>query len=120
MENIPMLAQRLFGLGLPDIRLVIVDDGSPDGTANVARELSGRYANRIIVIEREGKQGLGTAYIAGFKKALELGTDYMIQMDADLSHSPEYIPDMLGRLDESRSEERRVGKECRSRWSPYH
>ena len=101
MENIPMLAQQLFGLGLPDIRLVIVDDGSPDGTANVARELSGRYANRIIVIEREGKQGLGTAYITGFKKALELGTDYMIQMDADLSHSPEYIPDMLGRLDES-------------------
>ena len=70
MENIPMLAQQLFGLGLPDIRLVIVDDGSPDGTANVARELSGRYANRIIVIEREGKQGLGTAYITGFKKAL--------------------------------------------------
>ncbi|SVE44435.1 uncharacterized protein METZ01_LOCUS497289, partial [marine metagenome] len=87
MENIPTLAHRLFGLGLPDIRLVIVDDGSPDGTANVARELSGRYANRIVVIDREGKQGLGTAYIAGFKKALELGTEYMIQMDADLSHS---------------------------------
>ena len=100
-ENIPKLAQRLFGLGIPDIRLVIVDDGSPDGTAAVARKLSGRYANRITVIEREGKQGLGTAYIVGFKEALAQGADYVVQMDADLSHSPEYIPDMLRQLDKS-------------------
>ncbi|MDP6454604.1 MAG: polyprenol monophosphomannose synthase [SAR202 cluster bacterium] len=101
MENIPMLAQRLFGLGISNIKLVIVDDGSPDGTAAVARGLSGRYEDRIIVMERESKLGLGTAYIAGFKKALELGSDYVIQMDADLSHSPEYIPDMLRRLESS-------------------
>ena len=100
-ENIPRLAQRLFGLGIPGIRLVIVDDGSPDGTAAVARKLSGRYANRITVIEREGKQGLGTAYIVGFKQALDLGADYIVKMDADLSHSPEYIPDMLRQLDNS-------------------
>lgn len=98
-ENIPTLAQRLFGLGIPDLRLVIVDDGSPDGTAQVARELSGRYTNRITVIEREGKQGLGTAYVVGFKKALELGANYIVQMDADLSHSPEYVPEMLRQLD---------------------
>ena len=96
--NVPKLAQRLFGLGIPDIRLVIVDDGSPDGTTAVARELSGHYENRITVIKREGKQGLGTAYIVGFIRALELGADYIVQMDADLSHSPEYIPDMLRQL----------------------
>lgn len=98
IDNIPKLAHRLFGLGMPDVRLVIVDDGSPDGTAAEARKLSGRYANRITVIEREGKQGLGTAYIVGFKLALEQGADCIVQMDADLSHSPECIPDMLRQL----------------------
>jgi dolichol-phosphate mannosyltransferase len=101
MENIPSLAHRLFGLGIPGIRIVIVDDSSPDGTAAMARELSGRYENRITVIQREGKQGLGTAYIAGFRRALELKADYIVQMDADLSHSPEDIPDMLRHLEKS-------------------
>lgn len=94
-DNIPILAKRVFDLGLPNIEIVIVDDRSPDDSANIARNLSPQYDDKITVIERESKQGLGTAYIVGFEKALELTSDYIVQMDADLSHSPEYIPDML-------------------------
>ncbi len=97
--NLPQLARRLFGLGLSDLRLFVVDDGSPDGTADVARRLSDEYDGGIEVISREGKLGLGTAYVAGFASALESGVDSVVQMDADLSHVPEQIPDMLRKLD---------------------
>ena len=96
--NMPELASRLFGLGLPDVRLYIVDDASPDGTAAVARRLSGEYGGRIEVISRGGKLGLGTAYVAGFARALEEEVDCIVQMDADLSHAPEEVPSMLGML----------------------
>ena len=97
-DNLPELASRLFGLDLEDIRLYIVDDSSPDGTAEVARKLSDEYENRIEVISRSGKQGLGTAYTTGFARALSEEVDYVVQMDADLSHVPEEIPRMLGKL----------------------
>ena len=98
-ENLPELVSRLFSLDLDDLWLYIVDDGSPDGTAEVARELSGEYHNRIEVISRSGKQGLGTAYTTGFARALSAPVDYVVQMDADLSHVPEEIPHMLAKLD---------------------
>ena len=97
-ENLPELASRLFALGLEDIWLYIVDDGSPDGTAEVARKLSDEYDDRIEVISRSGKQGLGTAYTTGFARALSEEVDYVVQMDADLSHVPEEIPRMLEKL----------------------
>ena len=96
--NMPELASRLFGLGLQDIRLYIVDDASPDGTAAVARRLSGEYGGRIEVISRSGKLGLGTAYVTGFARALEEEVDCIVQMDADLSHAPEETPKMLAML----------------------
>ena len=98
-ENLPELASRLFALDLEDIRLLIVDDGSPDGTAEIARQLSAEYDSRIEVISRSGKLGLGTAYTTGFARALADGVDYVVQMDADLSHVPEEIPQMLAKLD---------------------
>ena len=98
-ENLPELAGRLFALDLEDLRLYIVDDGSPDGTADVARKLSDEYENRIEVISRSGKQGLGTAYTTGFARTLTEEVDYVVQMDADLSHVPEEIPQMLLMLD---------------------
>lgn len=97
-ESLPLLAERLFSLGVPDLRLIVVDDNSPDGTAEVARRLSERYDNRLDLIERRSKSGLGTAYKVGFRHAIEQGADYVLQMDADLSHAPEYIPEFLKAL----------------------
>ena len=72
--------------------LLIVDDGSPDGTANLVREAQARYGDRVAMIERSGKLGLGTAYIAGFKYALERDYDRIFEMDCDFSHNPDDLP----------------------------
>ena len=71
-----------------DFDIMIVDDGSPDGTADKVRELQSEFTDRIILEERSEKSGLGTAYIHGFKKCLDLGYEYIFEMDADFSHSP--------------------------------
>ena len=97
--NMPELVSRLFSLGIAGLRLYVVDDNSPDGTAEVARRLSDEHDGRIEIISRQAKLGLGTAYVAGFTKALEDGCDYVIQMDADLSHTPDHLPAMLRKLE---------------------
>lgn len=93
-ENVVKMIHRLMADTL-EFDLLIVDDGSPDGTAALVREQQQTYAGRIHMIEREGKLGLGTAYIAGFKYALEHGYDRIFEMDCDFSHNP----DDLARLD---------------------
>lgn len=98
-ENLPRLAERIFALGMPRSSMIVVDDVSPDGTSNVARDLDRHYKGRVAVIEREDKLGLGTAYVRGFYQALEDGTEYVVQMDADLSHAPEYIPGFIEALE---------------------
>ena len=99
-ENLPAITAELFTLNLEeDLHILIVDDNSPDGTGRVADGLARDcYPGRLHVIHREGKLGLGTAYITGFIWALEQGADYVIQMDADFSHSPSYIPQMLEKI----------------------
>ncbi len=97
--NMPELVSRLFSLKIAGLRLYVVDDASPDGTADVARRLSDTYGGRIEVITRQAKLGLGTAYVAGFTKALDDGCDYVVQMDADLSHVPDHLPSMLRKLE---------------------
>ena len=101
-ENIVRVVPALFSLGIPDLRLLIVDDNSPDGTGRVADELaaSDQYDGRLHVLHRAQKQGLGPAYIEGFKRALALKADLVIQMDADLSHQPKYLPRLLERARE--------------------
>jgi dolichol-phosphate mannosyltransferase len=94
VENLPKMAAALFDLPLPDLNLLIVDDNSPDGTGELAEDLAKQYAGRISVLHRPGKQGLGTAYLQGFAKAIEAGADYICQMDADFSHSPEKVVEM--------------------------
>lgn len=103
--NLPPMAAALFALGLPGLQLLVVDDNSPDGTGRVADELAAAYNAgadpawpRVRVLHRPGKGGLGTAYVAGMTLALEGGAEYVAQMDADFSHSPAYIPQMLGVL----------------------
>lgn len=100
-ESLPELVQRLFAIGLGDLRVLVVDDGSPDGTAEIARRLSDDHDGRISVLERGGKLGLGTAYVAGFARALEDDPDFVFQMDADLSHPVAELPGMLAELDEA-------------------
>ena len=80
--------------------LLIVDDGSPDGTANIVREEQKTYGERLFMIERSGKLGLGTAYIAGFKFALERGYDRIFEMDCDFSHNPQDLARLDAMLDE--------------------
>jgi dolichol-phosphate mannosyltransferase len=97
-ENLPELAARLFSLDIGDVQLLVVDDGSPDGTADIARGLSDEHPGHVSVLERSGKLGLGSAYVEGFAQALQNRPDYVFQMDADLSHPVEELPGMLAEL----------------------
>ena len=92
-ENIVDLVQQILDLPI-ETQVVVVDDNSPDGTGQMADELA-RQHNRVRVIHRAGKLGLGTAYIAGFKEGLAAGAERLITMDADFSHNPSYIPGLV-------------------------
>ncbi|MFQ5400732.1 MAG: polyprenol monophosphomannose synthase [Anaerolineae bacterium] len=98
-NNLPKLAEALFALPFDDCHLIIVDDNSPDGTGAVGDQLAAQCSGKITVIHRPGKLGLGSAYAQGFQIALELGADVVVQMDADFSHSPDYIPGMVRQLE---------------------
>lgn len=90
-ENIENIIRKVFSLdGGYDI--LIIDDGSPDGTAAIVKRLQQEFPERLHVIERPGKLGLGTAYITGFKWSIDKGYDYTFEMDADFSHNPEDLP----------------------------
>ncbi len=86
-ENIERIIRKVFSL--PDVfHVLIIDDGSPDGTADIVKHLQGEYANKLFIEERSGKLGLGTAYIHGFKWALARDYQFIFEMDADFSHNP--------------------------------
>jgi dolichol-phosphate mannosyltransferase len=93
-ENIEILLGDLLALPV-ELNAIVVDDGSPDGTGQLADQWAARSADRVQVIHRPNKLGLGTAYIAGFKRALSAGFDRIMTMDADFSHHPKYIPAMI-------------------------
>jgi len=96
-ENIEALIAQL--LALPTgVHVVIVDDNSPDGTGEIADRLAVESEGRVSIIHRPGKLGLGTAYIAGFKQALADGADLICSMDADFSHNPRYIPELVAKI----------------------
>jgi dolichol-phosphate mannosyltransferase len=86
-ENIPSILKAVFDLE-GSFHVLIIDDGSPDGTASLVKELMPTYQNRLFLEERKGKLGLGTAYIHGFRWALERGYQFIFEMDADFSHNP--------------------------------
>jgi dolichol-phosphate mannosyltransferase len=92
-ENLPPLAQRLLSLAVP-VDVLVVDDNSPDGTGKIADELAQKHPS-IHVLHRAEKNGLGPAYIAGFKWALERGYEFVFELDGDFSHNPEDIPAFL-------------------------
>jgi dolichol-phosphate mannosyltransferase len=101
-DNLPAITEALLALPLPGLQVLVVDDNSPDSTGDIADALAARFnpegtaRPRMVVIHRQGKGGLGTAYVAGMRRALDDGADFVVQMDADFSHSPAYIPQMLG------------------------
>jgi dolichol-phosphate mannosyltransferase len=94
-ENLPQIAAALFQLSIPGLNVLVVDDNSPDGTGEIAEELGRTYDGRVKVLHRSGKLGLGSAYIAGFRRCLADGADAIGQMDADFSHPPEKIRNLL-------------------------
>ena len=94
-ENIEAIIRAVLGLDTDGhhFDILIIDDGSPDGTAAIVKGLiAGEFADRLHIVERSGKLGLGTAYIAGFRWALDHGYDYVFEMDADFSHNPNDLP----------------------------
>jgi dolichol-phosphate mannosyltransferase len=104
IDNIPVIlkqiyAQQEFIDQNKTIHVLVVDDNSPDGTAGLVKKLQSElYSDQLYLLQREGKQGLGTAYIAGFKWAISNNYDYVFEMDADLSHNPKYLPEFLEKI----------------------
>lgn len=92
-ENLPIIVGKILSLG-EQFSVIVVDDNSPDGTGQIAEELA-KQGGRVAVVHRAGKLGLGTAYLAGFSAALAHGKDIGITMDADLSHDPDLLPEMV-------------------------
>ena len=90
-ENIENIIRAVFGLDKV-LHILIIEDGSPDGTAAIVKKLQEEYPDRLFMVERKGKLGLGTAYIAGFKWALAHNYQYIFEMDADFSHNPQDLP----------------------------
>jgi dolichol-phosphate mannosyltransferase len=101
-ENLPVLVEQIRNLvrsgALPDVRVLVVDDNSPDGTGDVAEKLAVQFPGAVAVLHRTAKEGLGRAYVAGMTRALDEGADVVIQMDADLSHPATVLPVMLETL----------------------
>ena len=92
-DNLPLLVPGV--LAHPGFRMLVVDDGSPDGTGQIADSLAQQYPGRIEVMHRTGQRGLGRSYVDGLKRALQTDATLICQMDADLSHNPEYLPSLV-------------------------
>jgi dolichol-phosphate mannosyltransferase len=94
-DNLPALTAALLALPVANLQMIVVDDASPDGTGLVADRLAAHHPSRIHVLHRTEERGLGRAYVDGFRLALQLGAQYIVQMDADFSHSPADVPRLL-------------------------
>jgi dolichol-phosphate mannosyltransferase len=97
-ENLPLLLEAVLKVVPAEVEILVVDDGSPDGTGKIADDWAAREP-RVHVLHRTGKLGLGTAYVAGFRWGLDQGFEQLIEMDADFSHDPKYLPVMLKSLE---------------------
>jgi dolichol-phosphate mannosyltransferase len=100
-KNLPLMAAELWSLKIPGLSILVVDDNSTDGTGQIADDLAKRQPSGLAVIHQRNRRGLGKAYIAGFKWALEEEAEVIIQMDCDFSHSPNYIQEMLTVLEDT-------------------
>jgi dolichol-phosphate mannosyltransferase len=96
-ENVRQMSEGLLSLPLPELRVLFVDDESPDGTGEIADRLASEHPDHIGVLHRAGPRGLGRAYLDGFRRAMAEGADLVVQMDCDFSHSPSYVPQLIER-----------------------
>jgi len=99
-ENLEAMVRRLGGLGLDGLEVLVIDDASPDGTGEIADRLAGELPG-VHVLHRERKEGLGPAYLAGFRRALELGADLVFEMDCDFSHDPADVPRLVAAAEDA-------------------
>jgi dolichol-phosphate mannosyltransferase len=122
-ENLPLIAGELLALPLENLHILVVDDNSPDGTGKIADDLVVQHSGRVNVLHRQKKEGLGPAYIHGFKHALSLGAEIVVQMDADFSHQPKYVVDLVEKLDMDYdfvvASRFSLGGSVDETWSPY-
>lgn len=102
-ENIGLLLDALLDLSVPGLEVLVIDDSSPDGTAEVVESVAARRSG-VRLLSRAGQRGRGTAGIAGFQKALQIGADFVFEMDADFSHHPRYLPAMLEVLEKKEAQ----------------
>jgi dolichol-phosphate mannosyltransferase len=125
IENLDHMVDALLALPVAGLSLMIVDDNSPDGTGRRADELAAQYPDKISVLHRPGKQGLGRAYTAAFMHAIRTtDVDYLIQMDTDFSHQPKYVPQLIdaierGGYDVVLGSRYVTGGSVEEKWSPY-
>ena len=98
-ENVSAMVDKVFSLPV-EFDILVIDDGSPDGTADIVRERQKDYPDRLHLLCRQGKLGLGTAYLAGFRWGLERDYDYIIEMDCDFSHNPDDLPRLVAAAEE--------------------
>lgn len=98
-DNLRAITTAILNLPVSELDILVVDDESPDGTGTLADALSREFAPRFVVMHRPAKSGLGTAYVQGFLFAIQNGADYIAQMDADFSHSPDYIPRFIRNIE---------------------
>lgn len=110
LQNLPIIVGKVFD-SVPEAHILVMDDGSPDGTGALADQMASAD-KRVSVIHREGKLGLGTAYLAGFAEGISRGYEFLVELDADGSHPPEKLPEMLGVA----SSDTEVGLVIGSRW----
>ena len=92
-DNIPILVTEL--MSIPGVSVMVLDDQSPDGTGKIADELGVKFPGRVQALHRTGQRGLGVSYLEGFHRAIDSDYDFVCQMDADLSHDPKYLPEMI-------------------------
>lgn len=102
-ENIENIIRKVFSLE-KEMDMLIIEDNSPDGTADIVKRLMAEFPTRLFIKERKGKLGLGTAYLAGFEWALEHGYSYVCEMDADFSHNPDDLPRMFAACEEGKGD----------------
>ena len=110
-ENIEAIIRAVFGLE-KKFHILIIDDGSPDGTAAIVKRMQQEFPDRLFLVERSGKLGLGTAYICGFKWAIEHKYDFVFEMDADFSHNPNDLPRLYAACTEQGADVAIVSRYC--------